>query len=401
LAAAFRRVALSGAEFVPLRCWSLLIKLLKTQWRQGLKSAVQGAIDALWGMPLAYRCSNLGRTLKFACPDPEIVIDNNDLFHYFQVNLLQWRRMGWFFSKPTAVPGWMTISIDPDVTKLAHVSFNSEGRPVVGTWSVIRQPSGQTLQQLSRNLNLANYHCSTLLRPGDYQLLLVEAPNVTPDELKGAIRWKIKDLIEYHVDDATIDVLDIPAPAGKAHSMYAVSARNDLLQRQIKDFEGAQIPLEVIDIPETAQRNMAQLFGDVERAVAMVSFDLAGGLLTISYAGELYLARRIEVAWDHLAVEIDAERQRYLERVTTELQRSLDHFERQFTHLSVTQLLLAPLPTELGIAAYLSANIAVPVRAVDIAEVMDLPQTPEMGPEAQWRLFHVLGAGLRRESKAL
>jgi MSHA biogenesis protein MshI len=309
--------------------------------------------------------------------------------------------MAWFFSKPQAAPGWMVVSVEPDATKLAHVAFNGEGRPTVSAWSVVLPSESVSLAQLSKKLSLGGYHCATLLKPGDYQLLLVEAPNVTSDELKGAIRWKIKDLIEYHIDDATIDVLDIPTPAGKQHSMYAVSARNELLQRQIKDFEGAQIPLEVIDIPETAQRNMAQLFGDVERAVAMLSFDHAGGLLTISFAGELYLARRIEVAWSNLAVEIDAQRQHYLERVTTELQRSLDHFERQFTHLSVTQLLLAPLPRDIGIVDYLAANITIPVRSVNVAEVMDLPDAPAMGADEQWRLFHVLGAGLRQEAKAL
>jgi MSHA biogenesis protein MshI len=309
--------------------------------------------------------------------------------------------MAWFFSKPQALAGWMVVSVEPDATKLAHVAFNGTGRPKVSLWSVVRQSAAVSLQQISKQANLGAYHCATLLNPGDYQLLLVDAPNVTHDELKGAIRWKIKDLIEYHIDDATIDVLDIPMPPGKPHSMYAVSARNDLLQRQIKDFEEAKIPLEVIDIPETAQRNMAQLFGDVERAVAMLSFDHSGGLLTISFGGELYLARRLEVAWTNLAAEIDSQRQHYLERVTAELQRSLDHFERQFTHLSVTQLLLAPLPKDLGISAYLSANITVPVRVVDVSEVMDLPESPVMGADEQWRLFHVLGAALRQESKVL
>lgn len=309
--------------------------------------------------------------------------------------------MAWFFSKPQAIPGWMVVSVEPDATKCAHVAVKGEGRPMVSAWSVVTQAEGETLAQISKKMNLADYHCATLLKPGDYQLLLVEAPNVTSDELKGAIRWKIKDLIEYHIDDATIDVLDIPSPVGKQHSMYAISARNDLLQRQIKDFEGAHIPLKVIDIPETAQRNMAHLFGDAERAVAMLSFDHSGGLLTISFAGELYLARRIEVAWTNLAAEIDSQRQHYLDRVTTELQRSLDHFERQFTHLSVTQLLLAPLPKDLGIAEYLSSNLTIRVRTVDVAEVMDLPESAPMAAEDQWRLFHVLGAGLRLEAKTL
>ena len=36
--------------------------------------------------------------------------------------------------------------------------------------------------------------------------------------------------VDFHVDDATVDVLDIPvdsARGGRGHSMYAVAARND------------------------------------------------------------------------------------------------------------------------------------------------------------------------------
>ena len=83
----------------------------------------------------------------------------------------------------------------------------SPSRARAGRWSALGQSSrrrrGRLWRKSAKKMNLAGYHCATLLKPGDYQLLLVEAPNVTPDELKGAIRWKIKDLIEYHIDDAS------------------------------------------------------------------------------------------------------------------------------------------------------------------------------------------------------
>ena len=53
------------------------------------------------------------------------------------------------------------------------------------------------------------------------------------------------------------------------------------------------------------------------------------------------------------------------------------------------------------IAEYLSSNLTIRVRTVDVAEVMDLPESAPMAAEDQWRLFHVLGAGLRLEAKTL
>ena len=41
-------------------------------------------------------------------------------------------------------------------------------------------------------------------------MLVVDAPK-SAGRVKTAIRWRIKDLLDYRVDDATIDVLDISA----------------------------------------------------------------------------------------------------------------------------------------------------------------------------------------------
>ncbi len=42
--------------------------------------------------------------------------------------------------------------------------------------------------------------CSTLLNIGEYQLFVVEAPEVPPQELRSAVRWYIQELIDFHID---------------------------------------------------------------------------------------------------------------------------------------------------------------------------------------------------------
>ena len=113
---------------------------------------------------------------------------------------------------------------------------------------------------MAREFGVKRFRCTTLLRPQEYNILLVEAPAVKPEELKSAVRWRIKDMLDYHVDDATIDVLDVPVPAGtaqRAHYMYTVAARNDTIRATLDRFNAGGIPLAVIDIPDTAQRNVA------------------------------------------------------------------------------------------------------------------------------------------------
>ena len=312
--------------------------------------------------------------------------------------------MAWF-TKKKEQPGWMAISTDTDAIRLAHVERPAQGKPRVDRWSIVAQTQadGAELQQMAKEHELERYRCATLLHPAEYQLLMVDAPNVPRDELKAAIRWRVKDLLDYHIDDATMDVLDIPVDkdaAGKSHYMYAVAAKNEIVQVQIAQFERANIPLQVIDIPETAQRNIAQLYETADRGIGMLSFDHAGGLFTLSYDGELYLARRLDITWPELVGAEEGQRQSYFERIAVELQRSLDHFEHLYPNINLSELVLGPTPEDIGLLAFLNSRLYLPVRQIDLADALEFVGN-DMSADKQWQMLNVLGAALRVEAKVL
>jgi MSHA biogenesis protein MshI len=308
--------------------------------------------------------------------------------------------LGWL-TKSRQEPGWLAVGIEPETIKFAYVQPVGEGPPFATLWSSVPSaPSGEagSLQGAVKDYGMARATCTTLLEPADYQILLVEAPNVPADELKAAIRWRIKDLIEYHVDDATVDVLEVPGDA-QAKAMYAVATPNEVVQKRIGIFEEAKVSLKVIDIPEMAQRNIAALFESSEKATAMLAFSPWGGLLTVSHKGELLLTRRLEVTSVQLAQREHGDH--YRERVATEASRSLDNFERQRHSVAVGELLLAPLPQDPDLEQYLKTKVYVPVRSVALTDVMQFPQDREPTLEEQWEFFYLFGAALRMEEKAL
>ena len=300
-------------------------------------------------------------------------------------------------------PGWLAVFLQPGALHFAHGITEPGRKSTIKSWGTrTLDDSPKDFERVTRELGVERHQCLTVLPASDYQLILVDAPNVPPAELKAAVRWKLKDMLDYHVDDATIDVLDIPVPSAGArgHSMYAVAARNDLIQGTIERFTAASVPLSVIDIGETAQRNIAALFEASERAVGMLYVLPRQALLTVNFHGELYLARRIDVGSDQLAAEASAQRDEALGRILLELQRSLDHLDRQFPFLTMAKLLLAPEPRDTGLFAHLAANLGVPVERARLGDVMDFADgAPD--DETAWRLFHVLGAALRNETKAL
>lgn len=312
--------------------------------------------------------------------------------------------MKWF-GTATREPGWLVIALSEGEVRFVHGRHAATGASLIARYgSAPLEAKPGAAEKLVKELHFDRHQCATLLRPGEYQMLVVEAPTVPASELKSAIRWRIKDLLDYHVDDATVDVLDIPPESGQPvrnHSMYAVAARNEIIRERIEAFETARIPLTAIDIPEVAQRNISALHETEGRGTALLYFNNEFGLLTVTCGAELYLARRIDVGMAQIlgaAVEARAD---LLGRVVLELQRSFDHFDRQYRYVPVSKLLLGPEPEETGLYEHLKANLEIAVERVGLAERLRFNGQGVPDATTQWQLFHLIGASLRHEAKAL
>jgi MSHA biogenesis protein MshI len=302
--------------------------------------------------------------------------------------------------------GWFAVGLSAHGVYLAKVEFaGAMPRVLRCEYHETGKVTATALEQLRREAYVGSYDFITLLAPGEYQMLLVETPNVPASELKAAIRWKIKDGLSYHVDDATVDVLQIPASKkySSEHpaSMYAIAAPNGTIQQRIALFEQAKIELRVIDIPEMAQRNIAALFEQPDGALALLAFDDNGGLLTFTAEGDLCWSRRIEISAGQLHDADEKLRDQYRDRVGLELQRSLDYFDRQFDHLPVSRVLVSA-PDVDGVVKFLALKVDAKVEKLDLSLVMDISAVPALaGSEFVAHALHTLGAALRHERRAL
>lgn len=254
---------------------------------------------------------------------------------------------------------------------------------------------------LVKQAPLAKNRCMVVIAPNEYQLIQVEAPNVPEAEVKQAVRWKLKDMLAYPQEQATVDVLDIPVDRnspGRAHYKYAVAARNEVIKSYMDHAELAGFDLDVIDIPELAQRNIAGLIEEEGRGVALISFNEDGGLLTFTSGGELYHARQVEINVFQLAAADDEQRLRNYERLVLELQRSLDNFERQFSYVAATRLVIGPMKGQAALVVYLRENMYVKIEALNLADVLDISAIQgleDLGKQSE--CFYALGAALRDE----
>ncbi|MCG2584555.1 type IV pilus biogenesis protein PilM [Massilia sp. TS11] len=298
----------------------------------------------------------------------------------------------------------MAIAFMSDGVAVASVRRSNGSKPAVtlaGFVPSAEAPTPEMLEKLGKELQANTFHCTSYLRSGQYQMVVIDALTVPQAEWKTAVKWKLKDIIDFPVDEATLDVIDMPVEANaRNHSMFAVAARNEVIEARMGLFAKAKFDLDAIDIPEMAQRNISVLLEPEGRGVAVLSFSEDGGLLTVSFKGELYLSRRIDVNLQQL-LEPDADRRsQSFDRITLELQRSLDHFDRQFSFINVSKLYLAPSEVQ-GLQEYLTSNLYTPVDTLKLDTILDLEAVPELADLAtQQRFFLPIGAAMREKAVA-
>jgi len=291
----------------------------------------------------------------------------------------------------------------PGVTGTACATVLKPGseRPELERCGLYQLNPGQSpvehLQQLTRQLSLSGNSITTLLPMGDYHLMMVEAPEVPPAELKAAVRWRIRDLIDFHIDDAVLDVFDAPPSGarGVQESLYVVVSRTSTIKSVIEPFEAAGIELGIIDIPELAMRNIAARLDADKEGVALIYFGADQVLVTLTRDATLYLARSMDFGYQQLQ-----ESPELADRLALELQRSMDYYDRHFQQAPISAVALCPMPVALPeLVSRLGDQIGLPVQPIDLADIVEIGNAVETSQLTGCVL--AIGAALRTETTQL
>ncbi len=173
--------------------------------------------------------------------------------------------------------------------------------------------------------------CYAVLAEADYQLLLIESPAVPADERREAVRWKIKDLVSFNVEEAVIDVFPQPVK----DMLYVVATTADTVQKLVDVSVDLGLSLQAIDIPELSFRNYIEQFVDADRACTFVVIKNTVGRLCIFKGGNLYLSRSFSLNYGGGLTDPLPE-----DDVVLEIQRSLDYYERQLGEVQPDRIVI-------------------------------------------------------------
>jgi len=199
------------------------------------------------------------------------------------------------------------------------------------------------LSRITKQHRLDTIPCNLVIAPEEYQLLRVETPEVPKQEISAAIRWRIKDLIDFHIDDAIIDMIDIPnQQSSGTHITQVVACRHAVIQQYVDLLHEVKCQLESIDVPELATNYLLPKITDTKSSIVVLNLWPAYARMSIYNNNDFYLTRASSIGSDSLsqvAIE-DISSQSVLDSLALELQRTFDYFESYSRQASVETLII-------------------------------------------------------------
>jgi len=233
----------------------------------------------------------------------------------------------------------------------------------------------------------------TVLDASDYQLLLVESPDVLAAELKAAVRWRLKDIIDFPVEDAVVDVFGIPEPVRRtgAKMMYAIAAKRQAIQEHLLNVKAVTPRFDVIDIPELALRNLAAQLPEAESGLILLWLNEQSAQLLVFKGSTLYLARTVQFT-QHRGPNTSAGVPD-VDAIALELQRSTDYFESHYEQSPISNLIIAPHNEHADmLARELADQTSMRIQTIDLGRALTV--VPEVNLASRSTLL-AIGAAMR------
>lgn len=299
-------------------------------------------------------------------------------------------------SRKTAAGGLLGVEPGPHGLALAQVQRAGGPSPQLLRCDYFEgEPAAQAdlLRKAVIDGGLVGAAVNLVLHPSAYQMFLLEAADVPAEELRDAMRWRVKDLLGEPLEEVVLDCFSLPDDAyrGRTRMVYCVVLNKVRMAGFRALIHDAGLLLKSIDITEMSFRNLGLLARAEANNLALLRLRSSEGLISVQNGADLYMARRIEHGL--------ARAEQDLTSMTLEIQRSLDYYESQLGKGYISRLLLLPMKQD-GERTFqaLASGLAVNLQRLDLRELFAGQPAADLPESTQAFCIGAVGAALRQDA---
>jgi MSHA biogenesis protein MshI len=154
---------------------------------------------------------------------------------------------------------WVSVIQDGAVLHAALVAQRADEKPRVLSFASYEAPTLEAgLRNLRTDREIRGCPLIGVLGRTQYRMHAGEAPDVSRQEWADAMRWQLKEQVDFPVEDAVLDVLEVSAGTQLRQNtpvMVFVVPRADYTTVELAA-DDVGLSWTALDVPETALRNL-------------------------------------------------------------------------------------------------------------------------------------------------
>ena len=243
----------------------------------------------------------------------------------------------------------------------------------------------------AKRLHLIGQTCRLILTPQQYQLVMMDALDVPETEMAKALKWRLKGLIDYPLNDIAMDAFLVP-PHGVANQQkkaFVAVTPLSKLRAKLALCAAAYIDIVEVGITELALGKLCSLLPLKRNApIIVISPEGHNAQLHIFYHQQLYLVRAL-----HLPIHVADENSDHQHSTLLEIQRSMDHCQVTLKLPEPQAIYFTPgFGKATVLLHYLEQELQNLVHLIDLNELLSL--TEPLSLHDQQNLFYSIGGAL-------
>lgn len=210
------------------------------------------------------------------------------------------------------------IGVDLGLGSIKVVSMNKSGEKLTleaigevktprvewmkaGTSSKITDEVSKALSSLVSDLKMNGRQAVTALPEHEIVSRLVSLPPLKEGEIRDALRFEAETFVPYPLDQVSIDYEVIEEDDAGRLTVFAIAARNDLVENYVKIFKGAGIDLLAIESPAVTMRRVLKQMEIAAGATMLVDIGEKYSNIVTFKNGTIYFARSMPVGGESLS----------------------------------------------------------------------------------------------------
>lgn len=251
-----------------------------------------------------------------------------------------------FFNKGKGYTNYIGLVVQLDKIIAVNLELKQEQWLMVAEKTVSYTNDSQlseSITQCINDLDIERAQVVIVLPAHLYQIVQMDKPNLSVEEIKQSLPWTVKDLVTIPAESIIADFIENPIKQGGQEKISVFAANKTLLMPIINAVHKSKAELELITCEEFVLTGLLE----VDTAAHLIVYQHEGQEPSIQIVrdGCLLFSRRLRGFSRLPTMSIEDLSMGLLDSFSLELQRSIDFFESQLKQPPLKSLQLY-LPSE-------------------------------------------------------